>query len=283
MNRKTYRLVYCRLRGMLVAVEETATATGRQAGETTIRGGKSPGVIFSPRATRFTLRRIALAALALPGALPSLSGAQIALGGAHAPSVVQTQNGLDQVNINRPSGVGVSMNTYGRFDVQPKGAILNNSPTIVQTQQAGMINGNPNFSPGQSARVIVNQVNSNAASQINGHLEVAGQRAKVVIANGSRISVNGGGFANDGGSIANGGTGTTTVAASGAVTNTAKGLIGGNGDVSVSGGSIDNTGGTVTIDNSPVLTLDKSLVLSVRVDGRRYPRPVDQPGGHVRQ
>ncbi len=88
------------------------------------------------------------------------------------------------------------MNTYGQFDVQQKGAILNNSPVTVQTQQAGMINGNPNFGPGQSARVIVNQVNSSAASQINGHLEVAGQRAEVVIANGSGIAVNGGGFIN---------------------------------------------------------------------------------------
>ncbi|WNC91734.1 filamentous hemagglutinin N-terminal domain-containing protein [Paraburkholderia sp. FT54] len=144
----------------------------------------------------FTLRQIAFAALALLGALPSWSGAQIVPGGAHAPSVVQTQNGLDQVNINRPSGAGVSMNTYGQFDVPQRGALLNNSPTIVQTQQAGMINGNPNFGPGQSARVVVNQVNSSAASQINGHLEVAGQRAEVVIANGSGISVNGGGFIN---------------------------------------------------------------------------------------
>ncbi|WJF90438.1 filamentous hemagglutinin N-terminal domain-containing protein [Paraburkholderia bonniea] len=77
-----------------------------------------------------------------------------------------------------------------------RGAILNNSPVIVQTQQAGVINGNPNFGPGQSARVIVNQVNSRAASQINGYLEVAGPRAEVVIANGSGISVNGGGFIN---------------------------------------------------------------------------------------
>lgn len=189
MNRKTYRLVYSRMRGMLVAVDETATASGRQAGETAACGRKSRGVIFS-------LRRIAFAAFALPGALPSMSAAQIVPGGAHAPSVVQTQNGLDQVNINRPSSAGVSMNTYGRFDVPSKGAILNNAPLIVQTQQAGMINGNPNFGPGQSARVIVNQVNSSVASQINGHVEVAGRRAEVVIANGSGISVNGGGFIN---------------------------------------------------------------------------------------
>ncbi|GAB2915451.1 hypothetical protein GCM10027093_62610 [Paraburkholderia jirisanensis] len=132
----------------------------------------------------------------LLGVIPACSSAQMVPGGANAPSVIQTQNGLDQVNINRPSGAGVSMNTYGQFDVPQRGAILNNSPTIVQTQQAGLINGNPNFGPGQAARVIVNQVNGGAASQINGHLEVAGQRAEVVIANGSGISVNGGGFIN---------------------------------------------------------------------------------------
>ncbi len=129
---------------MLVAVEETAAATGKESEQTKADSRTNP----TSHTALFTLRQIALAALALPGALfPSLSGAQIVPGGVHAPSVVTTQNGLDQVNINRPSGAGVSMNTYGQFDVQPKGAILNNSPVIVQTQQAGMINGNPNFGP----------------------------------------------------------------------------------------------------------------------------------------
>src|ERR1044072_6418413 len=209
MNRGTHRLVFSRLRGMLVAVEETATATGKQAGQTTLHSRSDASGPTAP----FTLRQIAFAALALLGVLPAISGAQIVPGGAHAPSVIQTQNGLDQVNINRPSGAGVSMNTYGQFDVQQRGAILNNSPTIVQTQQAGMINGTPNFGPGQSARIIVNQVNSGAASQINGHLEVAGQRAEVVIANGSGISVNGGGFINTSRAILT--TGTPNFAADG--------------------------------------------------------------------
>ncbi|ANB71739.1 hemagglutinin [Paraburkholderia phytofirmans OLGA172] len=215
---------------MLVA----AAATGKQAGEITVSSRKSQGVIFS-------LRQIAFAALALIGALPSLSGAQIVPGGAHAPSVVQTQNGLDQVNINRPSGTGVSMNTYGRFDVQPKGAILNNSPTIVQTQQAGMINGNPNFGPGQSARVIVNQVNSSAASQINGHLEVAGQRAEVVIANGSGISVNGGGFINTSRAILT--TGTPNFAPDGSLS----GFNVTGGNISIQGAGL-NAGDTDQVD-----------------------------------
>src|SRR5471030_392305 len=130
MNRNNYRLISSRLRNMLVAVEETATATGKEAGRSSVRSKKSQGMSF-------TLRQIAFATLALLGALPLWSGAQIVPGGANAPGVIATQNGLPQVNINRPSGAGVSMNTYGQFDVQPKGAILNNSPVIVQTQQAG--------------------------------------------------------------------------------------------------------------------------------------------------
>jgi filamentous hemagglutinin len=135
MNKNNYRLVFSRLRNMLVAVEETATATGKEAGQSSVRSKKSQGMIF-------TLRQITFAALMLLGALPSWSSAQIVPGGANAPGVISTQNGLPQVNINRPSGAGVSMNTYGQFDVQKNGVILNNSPTIVQTQQAGMINGN---------------------------------------------------------------------------------------------------------------------------------------------
>lgn len=158
-----------------------------------------------------------------------------------AVPAVQTQNGLDQVNINRPSGAGVSMNTYGQFDVQQKGAILNNSPTIVPTQQAGMINGNPNFFSGQSARVIVNQVNSSAASQINGHLEVAGRRAEVVIANGSGISVNGGGFINTSRTILT--TGTPNFAPDGSLT----GFNVTGGNISIQGAGL-NAGDTDQVD-----------------------------------
>ena len=179
-----YRLVFSRSRNMLVAVEETATTAGR-SGETRVTGRALGSGI------RRSLRRLLPAALL--ALAPMLTFAQIVAGDAHAPSVIQTPNGLDQVNVNRPSDAGVSVNTYNRFDVQSKGAILNNSPTIVQTQQAGLINGNPNFRPGDAARIIVNQVNGGAASQINGYLEVAGRRAEVVIANGSGISVNGGG------------------------------------------------------------------------------------------
>ncbi|HEX3638886.1 MAG TPA: ESPR domain-containing protein, partial [Paraburkholderia sp.] len=84
MNRKTYRLVYSRLRGMLIAVEETATATGKETGQTTVCNGANS----ASHSSLLALRQIAFAALALVGAFPSWSGAQIVPGGAHAPSVV---------------------------------------------------------------------------------------------------------------------------------------------------------------------------------------------------
>ena len=156
--------------------------------------GNSKGVSALSR-LRIVWQPIAMAAALLFG-VPLFSFAQIAPTPGTSTHVIQTQSGIPQVNIAAPSGAGVSVNTYNQFDVQKPGAILNNSPTIVNTQQAGMINGNPNFGAGQSARIIVNQVNSNAPSQLRGYVEVAGNRAEVILSNSAGIQVDGGGFIN---------------------------------------------------------------------------------------
>ncbi|MCA8115949.1 contact-dependent inhibition toxin BcpA [Burkholderia cepacia] len=186
MNKNTHRLVYSRLRGMVVAVAETATADGKSAtGEARVRRRSSTSGV-----------RVVMAGVAALGMLPTLSGAQIVPTPGTSTQVIQTPNGLPQVNVAKPSGAGVSVNTYNQFDVQRAGAILNNSATMVQTQQAGWINGNPNYGAGQAARIIVNQVNSPTPSQIRGALEIAGARAELVIANPSGIFVDGGTFLN---------------------------------------------------------------------------------------
>ncbi|BFG78656.1 hypothetical protein PTKU46_66890 [Paraburkholderia terrae] len=173
---------------MLVAVEETAAAAGK-AGETRATGRASGALEIC-----LSLRQLVLSALLALS--PLMASAQIVPGGTHAPGVVSTQNGIPQVNINKPAGSGVSMNTYNQFDIQKNGSILNNSPTIVNTQQAGYINGNPNFGPNDAARVIVNQVNSSSPSQLRGYLEVAGKSAQVIVANPNGLLVDGGGFIN---------------------------------------------------------------------------------------
>ncbi|WP_269768255.1 hemagglutinin repeat-containing protein [Burkholderia ubonensis] len=189
MNKNRYRVVFNRARGAMIVVQENGNAP-RAAG---IAHGSI--ALLESRRFRVVCGPIAMAAALLFGVpLPSI--AQIASTPGTNTHVIQTQNGLPQVNIAAPSGAGVSVNTYNQFDVQKNGAILNNSPTIVQTQQAGYINGNPNFGPGQSARIIVNQVNSANPSQLRGYVEVAGSRAEVVLANPSGIVVDGGGFIN---------------------------------------------------------------------------------------
>ncbi|MEK6313025.1 MAG: hemagglutinin repeat-containing protein [Burkholderia gladioli] len=186
MNKNAHRLVYSRLRGMVMAVAETTTAEGKSASGEARRVKRSSGM----RAAAL------LATSAVAGALSTAVQAQIVGAGPSAPAVIQTPNGLPQVNINKPGGGGVSVNTYNQFDVQKAGAILNNSATMVQTQLGGWINGNPNFGPNDAARIIVNQVNSPNPSQIRGALEIAGARAELVLANPSGIYLDGAGFIN---------------------------------------------------------------------------------------
>ncbi|RFA38785.1 hemagglutinin repeat-containing protein, partial [Alkalilimnicola ehrlichii] len=115
--------------------------------------------------------------------------------GNQQPTLLQTPNGLPLVNIQTPSAAGVSRNSYRQFDVQQQGAVLNNSRTSTQTQLGGWVQGNPWLSQGE-ARIILNEVNSSRPSHLSGYIEVAGQRAEVIIANPAGISVDGGGFIN---------------------------------------------------------------------------------------
>ena len=192
MNTNLYRLVFNAAHGMLVAVQESAAnrGKGRHAGS-----GKPAARAAT---VRFALPAITLGVWMAMG-VPVKAVAQIVAdpnAGAHRPTVGQTANGLPQVDITRPSAAGVSLNHYSQFDVNKPGAILNNSPAIVATQQAGYINGNPNLLPGQGARIIVNQVTGTMPSQLQGYVEVAGARSEVVIANPNGLMVNGLGFIN---------------------------------------------------------------------------------------
>ena len=213
---------------MLVAVEETAVATGKKnQGETTGGGATATyGVVCAG------LRSVA-AAIGLGVVGVATASAQVVAdpnAGAHRPTVIQTANGIQQVNITRPSGAGVSINGYTQFDVPKAGVILNNSPTIVQTQQAGYVNGNANLLPGQAAKIIINQVNSNSPSQLRGYVEIAGSRAEVVIANSSGLVVDGAGFINT----------------SRAVLTTGTPLIGANGNLT----GFNVTGGQITVQGA---------------------------------
>ncbi|WP_187639847.1 hemagglutinin repeat-containing protein [Achromobacter insolitus] len=108
---------------------------------------------------------------------------------------VGVSNGVPVINIAPPSAGGVSNNRYTQFNVGPSGAVLNNSGGPSLTQLAGQVGGNPMLG-NQHARTILNQVTAPNPSQLLGTLEVAGNRANVIVANPAGITCNGCGFLN---------------------------------------------------------------------------------------
>ncbi|WP_241069834.1 hemagglutinin repeat-containing protein [Achromobacter insuavis] len=149
----------------------------------------------------FVLWTVWLAGLVMLGRPAAADGivADGAAPTAQRPHVVTTQNGLPQVNIAAPDQGGLSHNRYTQFDVDRKGVILNNSAIMTSTRLAGMIQGNPNLDAnGARARVILNEVNSANPSVLRGFMEVAGDKARVIVANPSGILCDGCGAINAG-------------------------------------------------------------------------------------
>lgn len=201
MNKNLYRIIFNQRRGQMMAVSETATTMSNAAGGAgaPLGAAASGGVVGH---LFVTLRPLCLGVLASLGTMMftmDSSSAQViadpSAPGNQRPTILQTTNGLPQINIQTPSAAGVSRNTYRQFDVQSNGAILNNSRTNTQTQLGGWVQGNPWLATG-SARIILNEVNSANPSQLRGYIEVAGQRAEVIIANPAGVNVDGAGFIN---------------------------------------------------------------------------------------
>ena len=121
--------------------------------------------------------------------------ADAAADGKYKPIIDHAANGVDLVQIAEVNANGVSRNLYSDFNIKSSGLILNNATKYVKTELGGYIDRNM-FLAGKGARVILNEVTSSKASTLNGYLEVAGNKASVVIANANGISVNGLGFIN---------------------------------------------------------------------------------------
>ncbi|MDR0247285.1 MAG: filamentous hemagglutinin N-terminal domain-containing protein, partial [Burkholderiales bacterium] len=112
-----------------------------------------------------------------------------------APNIQLSPQGVPIINITAPNAHGVSLNTYGRFDVDALGVILNNSLTGGGSLLGGQISANPNFN-GRTASVVVNEVMGASRSQLQGQVELFGAPAWVVIVNPNGIQCNGCGGTN---------------------------------------------------------------------------------------
>lgn len=198
MNKHLYRIVFNKRRGQLMVVADHVKSAGKRA------SGEARSTFDTGLMVRLAISlrpgfRTMYAAFGMLSCLALPVNAQIVADpnapGSLRPTILQTPNGVPLVNIQTPSSAGVSRNVYNQFDVTAKGAVLNNSRTDVQSQIGGWVQGNL-WLAGGSARVILNEVNSVNPSKLNGYVEVAGQRAELVIANPAGVSVDGGGFIN---------------------------------------------------------------------------------------
>ncbi|OCF95726.1 two-partner secretion domain-containing protein [Gilliamella sp. wkB308] len=201
MNKSFYRIVFNRIRGLFVVVSDIA-----QSHHVVVSKGQQSKCVHikndsKKSAQSYLLKPIVFLSYVALGFV-SMTGVSYAnnivvdqnANIAQRPTIQGLPNGVTQIDIAAPSNNGVSHNKYTQFDVSKNGVILNNSRDGSQTQLAGNINGNASLQ--NNAKVILNEVNSQNISQLNGYIEVAGQKAQVVIANPAGITCNGCGFIN---------------------------------------------------------------------------------------
>ncbi|WP_244192327.1 filamentous hemagglutinin N-terminal domain-containing protein [Pseudomonas rhodesiae] len=159
---------------------------------------RQPSAALKPRDAFFGLPKRGLA-LILANALfwqPLLAQAEGIVVSAPGTTVGAAGNGVPVVNIATPNGAGLSHNQFQQYNVGPNGVILNNaSGAVTNTQLGGYIVGNPNLKGG-AASVILNEVTGSNPSQLRGYTEVAGQSAKVIVANPYGVTCSGCGFIN---------------------------------------------------------------------------------------
>ncbi|WP_201511769.1 two-partner secretion domain-containing protein [Psychrobacter alimentarius] len=202
MNKQCYRVVFNKARGMMMVVSEVTKSQNKKAGNSGSKTSASTKSV-SQSGTNVSYHRLALAILCCQSMVYTqvqAANSQIQNTASNVPAaqraaLLKATNGTPIVNIRTPNSNGLSHNTYNQFDIGSNGAILNNSIGGATTQLAGAIAGNQYLAK-NAANTILNEVRSNAPAKFQGNLEIAGQRADVIIASPSGLQIQGGGFIN---------------------------------------------------------------------------------------
>ncbi|HEY9193150.1 MAG TPA: filamentous hemagglutinin N-terminal domain-containing protein, partial [Methyloversatilis sp.] len=158
------------------------------------------------------------------------------------------------VRIVAPDAGGVSHNRWSAFDVPAQGMVINNATAGTRSALAGPIEANAGLG-GNPARLILNEVTGNRPSALSGRVEVAGQSARLVIANPNGIVCDGCGFIN-----------TSHVQ-----------LTTGRPDFTQGRLQFDVTGGSIEVGRSGLSVLAGRLDLIART--LRSAGPIDTPAG----
>ncbi|WP_104721923.1 filamentous hemagglutinin N-terminal domain-containing protein [Helicobacter mesocricetorum] len=131
--------------------------------------------------------------------IPSTASANQIIDKQRSPSLSldKTNNGVDLIHITAPNENLQSHNVFKAFNVDEKGAILNNSNTLTSSKLGGIIYANPNYSPNTPlAKEILLEVSGSTKSSLLGYLEIAGGKADLILSNPNGIYLNGAGFIN---------------------------------------------------------------------------------------
>lgn len=200
MNKNLYRIIFSKARNMFIAVGENSKSQTKTAGESTKTSTSVETQDHTALHQHWVVKSlVASISLWMPLApVYAQIQADPSANAANRPVIGVGVNNQGQnvpvVNIQTPVN-GVSHNIYKQMDVLNNGVVLNNSRTGAGSAIVGSVGANPFLAKGE-ARLILNEINSTAATRFEGNLEVAGQRADVIIANPAGINIKGGGFIN---------------------------------------------------------------------------------------
>ncbi|OOR98108.1 hypothetical protein B0186_09785 [Canicola haemoglobinophilus] len=103
--------------------------------------------------------------------------------------VETTANKVVIIDINAPQTDGISDNRFNKFSVE-NGAVFKNNTDKFTSHLVGHLDKNENLKD-KSATAILTQVTGSEKTTLKGGLEVAGQKADLLIVNPNGISING--------------------------------------------------------------------------------------------